>query len=251
MKTFIYSLYIFLIFSNSSIYSQYHFEIKYSVKDISAQRELFKNANVKFAIITDNSGFDEKISFDREGKILESMSYQTGDEEAFDGKSIYEYDIEGRLISINYESGDARKPDEFIYDSNGNISRYISEVFDEKYLYNESNELESSEITKQTYEKLPIESMVYENSLIKESKTKCWDEGVNASFIYSKIKYTHDRKQRVIRILNIDGNCKTGIEEINSETTIEYNEKNLPIKYVINDNLGNNIISIISYKYFN
>lgn len=246
-----YLLFLFSILLTHNAFSQFHFAIKYSAKDIYDQRELFKNASVELAIITDNSGFDEKITFDRKGKILEKINYQPGDEDAFDGKSIYEYDAEGRLISIKFESGDAMRPDEFIYDSNGNITRYISELCDEKYLFNESNELVSSEITKQTIEMSPIESVRYENGLITESRTKCWDEGVNAQYTFSKTKYTYDTKQRVTNILYIYGNCKTGIEEVSSETTIEYNEKNLPIEYITKDNQGNKSISVIRYKFYN
>jgi len=250
MKSIIYSLIIFfIIIITSSAYSQFHFGIQYTDKDISAQRELFKNANVESAVVTDKY-FNEKITIDRDGKILEKISYQLGDEDAVDGRSIYGYDIEGRLISINYESGDARKPDEFIYDSNGNISRYISEISDERYLYNEVNELVSSEIMQQKIEMSPIESVRYENGLMSESRTKCWNEGVNAPFTFSKTKYTYDTKQRVTSILYIYGNCKTGVEEVSSETTIEYNEMNLPVKYITKDNFGNKNINTISYKYF-
>lgn len=86
---------LFSIIGTSFAYSQFHFGIKYSAEDIKAQRELFKIANVELAIITDNSGFDEKITFDRKDKNIEKISYQSVEENAFDGKSIYEYDIEG------------------------------------------------------------------------------------------------------------------------------------------------------------
>lgn len=39
------------------------------------------------------------------------------------------------------------RPDEFLYDINGNIIRFISEVCEEKYSYYEANELVSSETT--------------------------------------------------------------------------------------------------------
>ncbi|MBK6507357.1 MAG: hypothetical protein IPG02_17305 [Ignavibacteria bacterium] len=240
----------FLIANIDPLYSQFHFDVKYAARDISDQRKLFKNANVEIAIISDNSDFNEKITFDRDGKILEKMSYLSGDEDTVDGRSIYEYNIEGNLISIKFESGDAMRPDEFIYDINGNVVRYISEVCDEKFKYNDDNELVSSEILSQAIEKSAIELVKYENGKILEIKTKCWDEGTNAPYVYSRTKFIYDMNQRMTGILQIDGNCNTGIENISAETTVEYNERNLPFKYVTRNSAGDRIDVIIKYKHF-
>jgi len=239
------------IIITASAHSQFHFEVKRSSKDIDTQKELFKNANVKFAIITDNSGFDEKISFDREGKILERMSYQTGDEEAFDGRDIYEYDNKGNLILIRSECGDCTGSEKFFdYDENGNVIKFRFMSNEEIFFYNSDNELVSSEtIEKSTI--APIESVKYQKGLIVEIIFKCWDENLYTPFIYSKVKYTFSGEQRVTEILNVKMNCKTEIEEVASEITIEYNEKSLPTKYVTTHSNGDEKTSNVSYKYYN
>ncbi|MBK6507366.1 MAG: hypothetical protein IPG02_17350 [Ignavibacteria bacterium] len=90
MKSILYSLIIFfVIIINSIAFSQFHFEIKYSAKDISAQRDLFRNANVEHAIISSRL----KILFDTTGKIL-NKEY-TDNIDVFE---FYEYDSVGNLI---------------------------------------------------------------------------------------------------------------------------------------------------------
>lgn len=240
MKSLIYFLSIFsLILVTNRAFSQFHFEIMHSVKDISAQRELFRNANVEHALIS--SGW--KIVFDTTGKILNNEYMDNNDIYKF-----YEYDSVGNLILVR-ESGFAN-PTKLYYDQNGNLIRYTSDEIDKKYFYNEADKLINSEIIDQVVEADPIESIIYENDQIIEVKTKCWDIGNEAPFTYSKIKYAYDQDNRVISILDIYGNCKTDIEEIFSETTIEYSEQNLPVKYTTTDKFGQKDVSTISYKYF-
>ncbi len=235
MKSIIYSLVIFFsIFITANAYSQSHFEIQDSAKDISAQRDLFKNANVESAIIT-GMYFDEKISFDRDGRILSRLSYASGDESAFDGKKIYEYDNSGNLVLIKFEGGDYTEPLKLFYDEYGNLN---SMTGGESYGTVESNEQ-------------PKEYVKYENGMIIEIKFKCWDEGPYAPFTYSKTKYSYDLEKRISSISYINGNCKTGTEHVEFQTTIEYDDKNLPIKYITTNNSGDKEISIIIYKYFN
>jgi len=237
MKSLIYFLIIFsLILVTNRAFSQFHFEIMHSAKDISAQRELFRNANVEHAIISSS----RKILFDTTGKILNNEDMDNNDIYKF-----YEYDSVGNLILVR-ESGFAN-PTKLYYDQNGNLIRYTSDEIDKKYFYNEADKLINSEIIDRVVDAEPLESVIYENDQIIEWKTKCSDE---APFFYTKIKYAYDQDNRVISILDIYGNCKTDIEEIFSETTIEYNEQNLPVKYTTTDKFGQKDVSTISYKYF-
>lgn len=240
MKSILYSLIIFfVIIINSIAFSQFHFGIKHSAKDISAQRELFRNANVEHAI--SSSGW--KILFDTAGKIL-NKEY-TDNIDVFE---FYEYDSVGNLIFVKESWFD--NPTKLIYDENRNLIRYTSDEIDEKYFYNEADKLINSEIVDQLVEAHPLESIIYENDLIIEKKWKCWDMGNMAPFTYSKIKYAYDQDKRVISIIEIFGNCKNDVEEVSLKTTIEYNERNLPVKYITKSNLGEKDVSTISYKYF-
>ena len=118
------------------------------------------------------------------------------------------------------------------------------------YFYSDKNEMTHSEILNQVIEVLPIESVIYEAGLIQETKSDCWDKGVDAPYTYSKTKYIYDSENRVSDIIWLYGNCKTDTEKILFEQIIEYNEKNLPVRVVFNDNSGNKEIQTIRYNYF-
>jgi len=160
----------------------------------------------------------------------------------------YEYDSEGNLFLVR--ESEFENSTKLYYDQNGNLIRYTSDEIDKKYFYNEADKLINSEIIDQVVETEPLESIIYENDQIIEEKTKCWDVGNEAPFTYIKIKYAYDQNKRVISIVRILGNCKTDIEKVSSETTIEYNEQNLPVKYTTTDNYGQKDVITISYKYF-
>lgn len=234
---------------------QYHFDIQYSENDITFLRNLFKNTKVESAFITGGS-FEDEISFDRNGKILSNKKKYAYDEDESKSFSIdylisYDYDENGDLIMIMDIHEDYTDTTQLFYDTNGNAIRNKNSECEIEYVFNEENKLISSVIIDQVVEVYPIESVKYEDDAVMEIKYKCWDEGSYAPFVYLKTKYKYDDMQRVDEIMKIFGNCKTNEEKISSTTNIEYDDMNLPVKYISNDMIsGEQSTTIVTYKFF-
>jgi hypothetical protein len=250
MKSILYSLIIFfVIIINSVAFSQFHFGIKNSAKDIYAQRELFENAKVQSAVIHFDN-LDEKIMFDRAGKIIGRVSYASDNENEIDGEEIYEYDYSGNLILIRTEGGMYMEPTIFQYDSLGNMTKRITDSHDLVYFYDKNNNFIGTKLLRAlSCEVIPIDSIKYSEGLICEIKYGEFTEG-DSPYDFVRELLSYDEYKRLIEIAESGESIETGKPIIISRTKIEYNEKNLPISYISTDILGNINVCTIIYRYF-
>lgn len=224
-------------------YSQiYDFEIKYSKKDIDKQRELFKNAKVKFAII--GEGEAEKISFDKDGKILIRESFSTDSEEYEFFKDTYFYNKMGQMIKVNCESGDG---DEYnlTYDDNGNVKKFTYMYRStENYQYDVNNNVSQIDFESVTRSVCPSIILKYdESNRLIERNEPCCDGSIKNT------TYSYDENGNVDEIISNYSDCNLKSKSFR-KTKFSYNTHGLPTRVVYNSSDGSTKIENIKYEYY-
>jgi len=195
------------------IKAQDFLEVKFSINDITKQKDNFKNGKIKSVSVSDKN--NEKIfEIDNEGKIISEST--KGDYPVI---ILYKYDNNNLIgfVSIAHET--------FIYDKNGNVSSSNDDDAEYKYFYDSINRLIKQEV-ESNYESCPFEKIIYEDDLMIEKKYPCCEGNYAFRYVY---EYLNSGKLH--KVFQYSKNCSSGIEEIvDEEEYFYYEDSNLPYK---------------------
>lgn len=242
LKVFTICTFVFLLYFTNGYSQVYHFGIKYSKKDVDKQRELFKNAKVKLAII--GEGEAEKISFDKDGKILIRESFSTDNEEYEFFKESYFYNQNSQLIKVNCESGDG---DEYNleYEDNGNVKKFTYMYRPtEIYQYDVNNNVSQIDFESTTRSVCPSIVLKYDdNNRLIERIEPCCDGSLKNS------TYTYDESGNVVEVISNYSDCNLKNKSF-QKRKFSYNSQGLPISVEYNSSDGSTRIENIAYEYY-
>lgn len=221
MKKSLYALFIILVVYINHTNAQDFLEIKYSINDITRQREKFKNEKIKSVAV--KTSYGENVYYiDVEGKII------TIREKATDIINVsYSYDSKGNLVTVEYRLA----PNSYEYDSKGNVIRKSGEENTYFFSYDSDNRLVKENV-ESNLESCPFEKTVYDGNLLIEKIYPCC-EGFR---IYRHV-YEYSDSGNLLRISTYSKNCKPLVNDINNNEELTqteeyfYNDKsNLPYK---------------------
>jgi len=218
MKKLTISIFLFVLTCITfEIKAQDFLEVKFSINDITKQRDNFKNEKVKSVSLKYVTS--EKVyEIDNEGKIISEST--KGD---YPVTILYLYDNHNLIgfASIDHET--------FFYDKNGNISSSNNEDIEYKYFYDSQNRLIKQEI-ESDFESCPFEKIIYEDDSIKEKIYPCCEGNYAFRYVYEYLK-----SGQLNKVFQFIKNCSSGIEETqNAEEYFYYEDSNLPYKMIKN-----------------
>ncbi len=242
LKVFTICIFIFLLYFTNGYSQVYHFGIQYSKKDIDKQRELLKNAKVKFAII--GEGEAEKISFDKDGKILIRESFSTDNEDYEFFKDTYFYNNEGQLIKVKTESGEGDESI-FTFDTNGNVEKSTNTFRStEIYRYDDINNMVRIDFESTTRSVCSSVILKYDetNRLIERNEPCCDGSLKNSTYAYDEIGNAYE-------IITNYSDCKQTNKSF-TKAKYTYNSRNLPISIEYKSSDGSTRTESITYEYY-
>ena len=121
----------FILIFTQHLAAQDFLQIKYSINDITKQRETFKNEKIKSVSIKDN--YSEKVfEIDIEGKVISETG--TGDNSY---SIIFNYDLNNNLT--NFICPLAHQI--FEHDNQGNVVKSFDEGYSNEFFYDRGTEI--------------------------------------------------------------------------------------------------------------
>jgi len=205
----------YILIFTQHLAAQDFLQIKYSINDITKQRETIKNEKIKSVSIKDN--YSEKVfEIDIEGKVISETG--TGDNSY---SIIFNYDLNNNLT--NFIGPFAHQI--FEYDNQGNVIKSFDEGYSNEYFYDNDNLLVKMTSESPEGEISGIDKIIYAGNLVTETISSC-EEG----FIERKV-YEYSNTGQLLRILTFSKHCFPEPEDLRETEEYYYKDNyNLPFK---------------------